>query len=46
MNWRHRITFDQNVCHGKACIRCTRVMVTVILDNLAAALRPMTWPEA
>jgi len=24
------------VCHGKACIRGTRIMVSVILDNLAA----------
>jgi uncharacterized protein (DUF433 family) len=36
MNWRDRITFDQSVCHGKACIKGTRVMVSVILDNLAA----------
>ncbi len=31
-----RITVDQNVCHGKACIKGTRVMVSVLLDNLAA----------
>jgi len=36
MNWQERITVDTNVCHGKACIRGTRVMVSVILDNLAA----------
>lgn len=36
MNWRERITVDPLVCHGKACIKCTRVMVSVILDNLAA----------
>ena len=36
MNWRDRITVDPRVCHGKACIRGTRVMVSVILDNLAA----------
>ncbi len=24
------------VCHGKACIKGTRVMVSVVLDNLAA----------
>jgi len=35
MDWRNRITNDPNVCHGKACIRGTRVMVSVILDNLA-----------
>jgi uncharacterized protein (DUF433 family) len=36
MNWRERITFDPGICHGKACIKGTRVMVSVILDNLAA----------
>lgn len=36
MNWQERITVDPNVCHGKACIRGTRVMVSVVLDNLAA----------
>ena len=35
MNWRERITVDPLVCHGKACIKGTRVMVSVILDNLA-----------
>lgn len=38
MNWRERITIDPNVCHGQACIRGTRVPVSVILDNLAAGL--------
>lgn len=38
MNWRERITTDPNVCHGRVCIRGTRVMVSVILDNLAAGL--------
>ncbi len=36
MDWRRYITFDPNICHGKACIRGTRVMVSIILDNLAA----------
>jgi uncharacterized protein (DUF433 family) len=36
MNWAERITVEPTVCHGKACIRGTRVMVSVILDNLAA----------
>ena len=35
MKWQKRITVDPHVCHGKACIRGTRVMVSVILDNLA-----------
>jgi uncharacterized protein (DUF433 family) len=38
MNWQEYITVDPDVCHGKACIRGTRIMVAVILDNLAAGL--------
>lgn len=33
--WRDRITSDPEVCHGKPCFRGTRVMVSVVLDNLA-----------
>jgi len=35
MNWADFITVDPQVCHGKACIKGTRIMVSVILDNLA-----------
>ena len=35
MNWKDRVTVDPLVCHGKACIKGTRIMVSVILDNLA-----------
>lgn len=35
MNWRERITVDPLVCHGKACIKGTRIMASIILDNLA-----------
>lgn len=35
MDWRQRITFKPDVCHGKACVKGTRIPVTVILDNLA-----------
>jgi uncharacterized protein (DUF433 family) len=38
MSWRDRIITDPNVCHGQACIRGTRVPVSVVLDNLAAGL--------
>ena len=38
MYWQDYITVDPSICHGKACIKGTRVMVTVILDNLAAGL--------
>ncbi len=37
-NWRDCITAVPLVCHGKACIKDTRIMVSVILDNLAAGL--------
>lgn len=38
MNWQERISVDPQVCHGKACIQGTRIMVSVVLDNLAAGL--------
>jgi uncharacterized protein (DUF433 family) len=38
MNWRDRVTVDPDVCHGRACITGTRVMASVILDNLAAGI--------
>lgn len=38
MNWREHITVDPEVCHGRACIAGTRVLVATILDNLAAGL--------
>jgi uncharacterized protein (DUF433 family) len=37
-NWRERITVDPKVCHGKACIRGTRIMVSVVLDNIATGV--------
>jgi uncharacterized protein (DUF433 family) len=36
MNWREDISVDPQICHGKPCVAGTRVMVSVILDNLAA----------
>jgi len=38
LEWQERISINPLVCHGKACIRGTRVMVSVILDNLAAGI--------
>jgi len=39
MNWREHITVDPAVCHGQACIKGTRIMVSVVLDNLAAGVQ-------
>ncbi len=33
-----RISINPNICHGTACIKGTRIMVSVILDNLAAGI--------
>ncbi len=37
-NWRDRISVNPAVCHGRACIRGTRVMVSAIVDNVAAGV--------
>ncbi|GAX59720.1 hypothetical protein SCALIN_C04_0208 [Candidatus Scalindua japonica] len=34
-DWKDRVSVDPQMCHGKACIKGARVMVSVILDNLA-----------
>ena len=46
MDWRDHITVDPSICHGQACIAGTRVMVTVILDNLAEGLSPAEIAES
>lgn len=33
-NWREPVSTDPNVCHGKPCIKGTRIMVSIILDYL------------
>ena len=38
MRWQERIVVDPTICHGRACIKGTRIMVSVVLDNLAAGL--------
>jgi uncharacterized protein (DUF433 family) len=38
--WQDRSSVDPRVCHGKTCIRGARIMVSVILDNLAANVPP------
>jgi len=38
MNWSNYITVDPQVCHGKACITGTCVLVSAALDNLDEGL--------
>ena len=38
MNWRDRVVSDPAICHGRACVKGTRITAAVILDNLAAGL--------
>jgi len=38
MNKFERISINPKICHGRACIKGTRIMVSVILDNLASGL--------
>ncbi|MBI4339124.1 MAG: DUF433 domain-containing protein [Chloroflexi bacterium] len=33
-----RISINPEICHGQACIRGTRIMVSIILDCLAAGM--------
>ena len=40
MNLLECISVDPQICHGKVCIKGTRIMVTVILDNLAEGVSP------
>ncbi len=38
MNWKQYISVSPLICHGQACVTGTRIMVSVVLDNLAAGL--------
>lgn len=38
MRWQNHITVDPEVCHGQACLKGTRILVTVVLDNIAAGI--------
>lgn len=35
-DWKERISIDPNVCHGKPCLKGTRIWVSLIVDNLAS----------
>jgi hypothetical protein len=37
-NWHERISVNAAVCHGRACLRGTRVLVSAIVDNVAAGV--------
>ena len=38
IDWTERITSDPKICHGKPCIKGTRIMVSVVLGALAESL--------
>ncbi|MFN0106352.1 MAG: DUF433 domain-containing protein [Bryobacteraceae bacterium] len=38
LDWRQHISINPKVCHGTACIKGTRIPVSVVIDNLAARI--------
>jgi len=38
MKWQEYITVNPDVCHGQACLKDTRIPVSVVLDNLATGM--------
>ena len=38
VDWSQRISINVSVCHGTACIKGTRIPVSVVIDNLAAGV--------
>ena len=36
MDWKDRIRIDPRICHGRPCIRGTRIWVSLILDRLGS----------
>ena len=35
-DWRSRVSINPNVCHGRPCIKGTRIWISLILDFLAS----------
>ncbi len=46
MKWQDYITVDPKICHGQACFQGTRIMVSAVLDNLAAGTDPVAILES
>lgn len=40
MQWRQHIVIDNGIHHGEACVKGTRIPVTVILGSLADGMTP------
>jgi len=36
LDWKSRISINASVCHGKPCVKGTRIMVSIIPDYLGA----------
>jgi uncharacterized protein (DUF433 family) len=36
MDWKERISINPQICHGKPCIKGTRIWVSLVLDFLAS----------
>ena len=45
-DWKERISIDPNVCHGRPCIKGTRIWVSLIVDNLAEGMSEQELLEA
>ena len=41
MRWQDHISVNPAIVHGQACIRGTRIPVSVVLANLAEGLTPI-----
>jgi uncharacterized protein (DUF433 family) len=40
MRWQDRIWTEPTVCQGRPCVKGTRILVSTILDHLAAGQSP------